>query len=152
MENIQALNDVPIGWRANEERLLCLIVLDDDVAKRLSATAGEAFYRGFIVQNRESGDIVLRQRFRYLSKDSWEETSVPGAPQQKACEELKAMTASTMKGAAFMVGVELQSDDMAFFEPPDDNGDFMNTVNWLSERELIYATVIPTGGTEHGVN
>ena len=59
------------GWNANEEKLLALIVLSDDLAKRLSDRAGEAFFRAFIVQDRATGEIRMNFRFRYRDGDSW---------------------------------------------------------------------------------
>ena len=48
-----------------EEKLVCLMVLDDSFARKLSCTAGPAFCRAFILENRTTHRITALMRFKY---------------------------------------------------------------------------------------
>jgi hypothetical protein len=61
-----------VGWMSNEEKLLALIVPDDEVASRLTDCGGEGFFRAFIVQNRATGQIMMRHRFRFSVREDLE--------------------------------------------------------------------------------
>lgn len=53
-----------VGFTLPKEKLLCLMVLDDRLASRLSSTAGEAFWRAFIVSKHLAKQPISRRRWR----------------------------------------------------------------------------------------
>lgn len=131
------------GWNANTEKLLCLVVLDDHTANHLSSETGEAFFRAFIVQDRATGLIRMNFRFRYRDgKDSW--FSVTPKDQQGALAELRDGIATVLEQASQGIGHPLKPGDVAYFEPPDDEGDFFRTIDWLVERDLINTPRVET--------
>jgi hypothetical protein len=129
---------VATGWLCNEEKLLALIVLDDGVAARLSDRAGQAFFRAFIVQNRATGRILMRFRFRYTDHDAW--FKINPKEQGTARHHLREnITGMLLEGAKTMGNV-ISPLAVEVFEPPDDEGDFDATIRWLDARDLITIT------------
>jgi len=116
------------GWIANEEKLLCLLLIDDSVAHELSYLAGPAFWRGFVVENRVTGEVCMRQRFKYKTHTSWSVIRSPG-------EYLPGTIAALMVGALACKGIA--ADKLHSFYPPDDDGDPFKTIEWLTQRDLI---------------
>ena len=55
-----------MSWDTHKEKLLCHMVLDDGFAKGLSPIAGSAFWRAFIVQDRKTGVISCKMRWKYF--------------------------------------------------------------------------------------
>ncbi len=129
-----------VGWNANTEKLLCLVVVSDARAQELSPLAGEAFFRAFIVEDRASGAVSMKFRFRYSNgEDAW--FSVKPQPQQErlaAYREFREGMAEIITTASEMIGVPLSPLDIKCFEPPDDEGDCFRTIQWLVDRDLIY--------------
>lgn len=97
----------PMSWNIDNEKLLSHIVLDDRYAPMMSERAGEAYFRGFIVENRQTGKVTLKYRFKYCDgKRSWFEVRLKkGGPE--AVSELRAgmlqvlEKASTLHGTPF---------------------------------------------------
>jgi len=133
-------NDPPAGWNANEEKLLALMVLSDARAEELSRLAGEAFFRAFIVENRTTGAVSMNFRFRYRDgKDSW--FQVPpkaGQPRAEALQQLREGVAQMVLQAAELMGVSLSPLDVECFQPPDDEGNWERTIQWLTDKDLIH--------------
>ncbi len=132
------------GWHCSKERLLCLIVLSDVVAAKLSEGIGaEAFYRGFIVQDRITGRVLMRDRFNYKDEEDyiWRTTHTK-QNQEDSFSYLKKAMNKVMRLAALRMGVILGPDDLMFFEPPDDQGNPQATLDWLLERDLISITTM----------
>jgi hypothetical protein len=127
-----------VGWMSNEEKLLALIILDDEVAARLTDRGGEAFFRAFIVQNRATGQIMMRHRFRYVDHDAWFE--VDPKEQEGALTYLRESLTDMLLTAAQMMDGTISPLAVQVFEPPDDEGDFESTIAWLSARDLITVT------------
>jgi hypothetical protein len=54
-----ATNNLPdddrVGFDLSKQKLHCLIALNDALAPKLSNKAGGAFFRAFVVENRETG-------------------------------------------------------------------------------------------------
>lgn len=126
------------GWNASEERLLCLVVLQDRYATYLSDQAGDAFFRAFIVQDRPAGRARMRFRFRYKTGTNW--FGIEGSQEWNAAhalQEFKDGIESIMRSAADAMGRPLPANAIVFFEPPDDHGDLEHTIKWLLERDLI---------------
>lgn len=132
------MTDDEPGWKANDEKLRCLIVLDEDVAELLSHRAGQAFFRAFIVEDRGTGEVRLKFRFRY--KDP-EQRSWFGATTDKrgdeAVEHFRSGIDTVLRRATSMLTVPLDANGVTAFFPPDDGGDFCSTLIWLEMRDLI---------------
>jgi hypothetical protein len=133
----------PVGWNSPEEKLLSHIVLDDNIALRFSDRAGPAFFRGFIVQNRQTGQIQLNMRYRYVDRRSWYQITspLPNATVQDQVAELKAGIKFVLETAAEKMGIKIDHDIVLYFDPPDDGGYPNRTIMWLEERDLIEFTV-----------
>jgi hypothetical protein len=127
-----------MSWNVGEEKLLCFMVLDDHLAQRISTTAGPAFWRGFILQNRKTGEIFATYRFRYQSGErNWME--LRPKDQGQGCLKRLHYAMETSVGLAISVmlpGVDVRAALKSFY-PPDDEGHPERTVHWLAERDLI---------------
>jgi hypothetical protein len=141
-----------IGWNGNEEKLLCLVVLDDRYAKRIVPNAGEAYLRGFIVQNRETKKISARMRFRYEDgRDTW--FALDPSPGKPVNEQLEVGEIADRMTLAFlqplkMMGVRDKAarDAIECHFPPDDGGDPGKTIIWLEMKDLIKVTAVKIEG------
>jgi hypothetical protein len=127
-----------IGFNTVKEKLLCLLVLDDQHALALSQNAGEAFWRAFIVEDRVTYVITANFRFRYKDHDAWY-TITP--KEQKGRETLKQLEANLRAifnfGAAILLN---KSDVIESFYPPDDEGHPERTLAWLLKKDLVQIT------------
>jgi hypothetical protein len=128
------------GWQCEEEKLLVLIELNDDVALILSRHAGVAFFRAFIVQNRATDQIRMRFRFRYVDRDAW--YIIVPEDQQDAVRKLRENIADVLLMAGDMIEKPVLPLDIRAHEPPDDGGDFQNTIDWLVDRDLMTITKV----------
>jgi hypothetical protein len=132
-----------VGWNANEEKLLALVVLDDARAARLNAKHGakhgEAFFRAFIVQHRRTGAVEMRFRFRYRDRDVWYKAGPASDAATTLAEYLDGIQHALREAAEWM-GETLEPGDITPFYPPDDEGDWERTIGWLQERDLIQVT------------
>jgi hypothetical protein len=131
-------------WNANAEKLRCLIVLDDDVAAKLSDRAGDAFCRAFIVEDRVTGAVKLKFRFRYSNPDerNWfSATTDKRGPE--AVEHFESGMRFVLDEAARRLGFGLPKDSVKSFYPPDDGGDVGSVLIWLEMHDLIEMTVGP---------
>ncbi len=137
----------PVGWNANKEKLLTLVVLSDARAEHLSPMVGEAFFRAFIVQDRLSGEVGLNFRFRYKDgKDSWFSAKPKdGHTPQEQARELREAMAEILLTAASAMGVSMSPLDIEYFDPPDDEGEWERTVQWLLDRDLVHPPKIVEG-------
>jgi hypothetical protein len=130
--------DSPAGWNANQEKLLALILVDDGRAKELSVLAGEAFFRAFIVEDRQSGRIRITFRFRYSDgHDSWFHVD-PKEQNAATFRELREAITAVVMMATEQMGLSLSPLDVKCFQPPDDGGDWERTVQWLLENDLVH--------------
>jgi hypothetical protein len=121
----------------NEERLLCLIVLDDRYAHLLSYMAAPAFFRAFIVRSRTTALVTMRMRFKYANGERpWYEVTLQ-KPEQEALEDFRAGIDRILNVAAAAIGCTLPPGAVLFFYPPDDEGDGSKTIEWLQKMDLI---------------
>jgi hypothetical protein len=130
-------------WNSNEERLLCMMLLDDGIAPRLSVRAGPAFWRCFIVQNRKTGIIYAKYRFRYKDpeEDRWYHI-VPATQDANTLQGTREKIEATYRLAVSIAG-EAPENAIQCFYPPDDGGDHMKTIIWLEQQDLIEIKVEP---------
>ena len=137
-------DDLVAGWDGETEKLLCHVVLNDVFAKFLSSRAGDAYFRAFIVENRASGIVSMKFRFRYKEPDeaSW----------FRVCEDRRGPEAaeSLLDGITRILTMALTialpgcpDEAVRPFYPPDDGGDPARTVIWLEMQDLVTISVAP---------
>jgi len=137
------------GFNLNTQKLHCLIVLDDQVAKALSDKAGEAFCRAFVVEERQTGEIKLNFRFRYTSGDSWYRVRLDPEKQKLSREERVEHLAKgfehvlRMGAGLFAGGIAVPDGVITRFCPPDPD-DGMKTLEWLIAQDLVEIKEIVT--------
>ena len=133
-------------WNANAEKLHCLIVLDDDIASKLSARPGPAFFRAFIVEDRATGQMRMKFRFQYINPDerNWYlvTTKLRGV---EAIEFFQQGIEVMQRTAALAMGHQLPKDAISSFYPPDDGGDATATIIWLEMNDLIEIREVKEG-------
>jgi hypothetical protein len=132
-----------MSCKLNEEKLLCHIVLDDVYAQKLSCRAGTAFFRAFIVQNRSTGIISMKYRFRYRNPD--ERNWYVVEPKQQGPNTMAKLRDSIAK--VLSISATTQSGGgppppLYFFYPPDDDGDPAKTLLWMKQQDLIEITAV----------
>jgi hypothetical protein len=127
-----------MSWNANEEKLLCHIVLDDSLAPLLSSDAGPAFFRAFIVEDRKSGEVRLKFRFRYKSTPrSWFRIAAQNLRGTEAVEDFRAGIEFMLTEAARKLGRPFPEGAIKCYYPPDDMGDVGRTIIWLEMQDLV---------------
>jgi|SRR5215831_16007919 len=129
-----------MSWNTDEEKMLCLIVLDDDIGQAISPIAGDAFFRAFILENRKTGVVSCKFRFRYKDHDSWYEIT-PGSPKSRAervTELQEGMEKVISQTLARRIGIpKFPPNLLVSHFPPDDEGDPQKTIEWLLAKDLI---------------
>jgi hypothetical protein len=134
------MSDFEAGWVTNKEKLLCLMVLNDNFASAHNFTqSGIAYFRAFIVQDRVTG--VITGRFRFIKKSGKRDwyTCTPKEQNDLTVTKLIANTEDALVTAAKLMGISAEEVSAAIecHYPPDDGGDDARTVLWLDERDLI---------------
>jgi hypothetical protein len=136
-----------MSWDVQNEKLLSYVVLNDRYSRMLSSRAGDAFFRAFIVQNRATGQILMKLRFKYRDGErSWFEVTPTGRG-EAAVEELRKGVRQVLETSAAIQGTPLPAGAIEFFDPPDDGGIPERTLDWLLAHDLIEVSVeeIPHG-------
>ena len=126
-----------------KEKLLCLMVLHDDIAQQMFPGVEPAFWRGFIVQNRETGKVFAKMRFKYPDHTNWAEI-VPKEQNDnpvKTMEYLRARMVLTFTVVTGILGGDAAHAIQCFF-PPDDGGDGCKTLIWLEMQDLVEITEV----------
>ena len=138
-----------VGFNLPKENLRCLIVLNDQIAEALSNNAGNAFFRAFVVENRETGEIWCKQRFRYKDGDSWAHMHLGPDQQGLSPDErvrffVKGIERVLRTGMSMLArGAEVPEEAVVCFYPPSPD-DSMATIDWLFQQDLIEATKVIT--------
>jgi hypothetical protein len=124
-------------WNSNEEKLLCLMVLDDGAVERmLGPGIAAAYWRGFIVQNRETGVIYCKSRFKHANGDrNWYQVT-PEIQNASTMQDLREKFEATFRLAIDITGGDAEKAILCFY-PPDDYGDGAKTIIWLEQQDLI---------------
>jgi hypothetical protein len=134
----------------NKEKVLCMLVLNDDLGAALSDRASDAFWRGFITQNRATGEINGKMRFKYIDppETSWMACDLSAENQRKSVAERVACLQEGIECIILGSIQERHAENLAppkgaftTHWPPDDGGDLMATVRWLEEMDLINVRV-----------
>jgi hypothetical protein len=153
-----------VGFNLPKENLRCLVALSDVIAEALSENAGSAFWRGFIVEDRKTGEIWAKSRFRYKTGDSWFHIHLnPEQRKRPIKEQVQHLAASFEKvmrgGLAMMAGTAksleeaLRGDNgvpkglVTCFYPPKPE-DPEATVDWLIAQDLVELKQVFMNGQE----
>jgi hypothetical protein len=135
-------DDNTIGWNMNEQKLHCMVVLNDVVGKKLSNKAGEAFFRAFVVESRETGEVWCKQRFRYTHGDSWfvmkagSDTKLLSRDQQVRYFANAVATTMRIGVSAAAGGRAVPEGVVECFYPPDPESS-KATLEWLQAQDLL---------------
>lgn len=164
MSKEPVVNEGKVGFNLPKENLHCLVVLSDQIAPLMSENAGGAFWRGFIVEDRETGEIWAKQRFRYKDGDSWchmhlspEMRKLPVKEQvqrfatgfEKVLSGAMAMMAGTAKNATDAMRADngVPKGLVTCFYPPHPE-DPEATFNWLIAEGLVEVKEIYMNGEQ----
>jgi hypothetical protein len=130
-----------MSWDVNQEKLLCHFLLDDAFAPLVSSEAGPAFFRGFIVQDRTTGSISMKFRFKYKDDTRNWFALDPKEQGPDTVRQLQYGIRKTLEEASFRMGIVLPECAIKFFLPADDGGDGSRTLAWLVEQDLIEVSI-----------
>jgi hypothetical protein len=140
-----AEDDGRVGVNFNTQNLRCLIVLHDQLAKVMSENAGDAFFRAFVVEDRETGEVFVKQRFRYRNGDSWYEMHLTPEQQKLPIDEriqfmVKGIKKVMLQGMEMLGGAHISKSlakqaIMCFYPPKPE--DHKSTMDWLIAQDLI---------------
>ncbi len=130
-----------MAFDLNKEKLRCFMVLDDDLAMKLVRTAGPAYWRGFIMEDRETHLITAVHRFSYADgAKSWFGIKVKEQiGPEEAIHGLCCALEDAIKIALSIFGVEpaVTEEAVYCFYPPDDEGEPTKTMIWLEQQGLV---------------
>jgi hypothetical protein len=135
------------GFAPHLQKLHCLIVLNDELAPYLSNKAGDAFFRAFITEERATGDVMCKFRFRYKDGDQWYHHTLQDRQQLLSLKEKVEYLANGIDDK--MLRVTLQVLSKSHMEPPKDAvlryyppnpDDGKETLDWLVAQNLLHVT------------
>jgi len=132
-----------VGWVMPDEKLLCLMALSDEIAAKVTNKAGEAFFRAFIVENRQTGIVKCKMRYRYADGDTWYTLQLKDEEQKNSRAEKVTKIQEGIEGTirkaltVFSGGIEPPKEVFGCFYPPDDGGDYEKTLSWLISMDLV---------------
>lgn len=129
-------------WDANKDKLICMLVVDDKLAEAVMGKTVSGYWRGFVMQNRETGEVRGEYRFKYANGDrNWHKITMPSITDpEKAKEKIHESMEQVLNTANELLGLPFRVE--AFF-PPDDGGDPVKTIEWLEKKDLIEVTRAP---------
>jgi len=130
------------------ERLLCMMALDDNLAAELEMPPN-AWWRGFVVKNRETGLISARYRMKYDNRPpNWYELQANADnphTMEKLVEGLEGAITTMVTMAAKAMGKNIEGRQIIeCWYPPDDKGDVQATLDWLIQQDLIEIKAVGT--------
>jgi hypothetical protein len=131
------MTETPFGVNLTQEKLLALVVLSDDVASIITASAGEAFFRAFAVENRTTGEALIRFRFRYKDHDSWYTMQPRDNTRDGIAKMVDSFSYVIRLAIKKLCGIDVSDNLTEIFYPPDDDGDSDRTLQWLIQQDLV---------------
>lgn len=139
------IEDKCVGFRLDTQKLHCLIVMNDTIGKALSHKAGKAYFRAFVVEDRETGEILTNMRFRYVDGDSWMTMRLSPEKQklsrERRIEYLTHAVEDTMRtGAQVFADGAVPPKDMITCHYPPHPEDAKDTLEWLLAQDLVEIT------------
>lgn len=141
--------DGPVGFNLATQKLHCLIALNDEIGEALSNRAGVAFFRSFIVEDRETGEILANQRFRYTDGDSWATMKLgPDKQSLSRDEKIKYLADGIEKVlrtglAVLSSALKVSKEAVTCFYPPEPD-DASKTMDWLIAQDLVQMKEVHT--------
>lgn len=133
--------DKTAGFDLDREKMICFIVLNDDLAPKLSSLAAPAYFRAFILEDRKTHEIFAKMRFRYDTDEAnWYVLhSRPEDDRETAITYLNSGIVGVSQLGMAICGIDATETEDAIqcFYLPDDEGTPMKTVLWLAQHNLI---------------
>jgi hypothetical protein len=128
-------------WNSNKEKLLCFMLLDDSVVQDIIVPGAKpAYWRAFIVQNRETGIISCKYRFKQQDSTNWYQI-IPAEQNVNTAQDLREKMETVFRLACCVFGAYPDKVIQCFF-PPDDGGDGAKTIIWLEMQDLVELTKV----------
>lgn len=126
-------------------KLIAMAALDDGLGALLSKNAGEAFWRGFLIQDRATGVYTFKYRFNYKGPAgrSWTEIEFvkPRESLDALMEEIRTKMGETLVGIASVIVAPLPCDSADVFQwhvvPEADREDGNRTLIWMEMHDLV---------------
>lgn len=144
------------GFNLMEQRLLCLIVLNDRLGHILSDKAKDAFFRAFIVQERDTSEVLCNYRFRYQDGDSWYTVNLSAEKQALPVKKRIEFIRHAIEDVMLRKSLQILADSMppkdavtCFYPPDPENGEA--TLQWLIDQDLVEITKVEVTGKD-GIN
>jgi hypothetical protein len=136
----QKFDENTTGFNMQTQKLHCLMLLDDELGLVMSSKASDSFWRAFIVEDRATGEIQARMRFRYNDGDSWTHICPkdPGSVHDRV-EKLAAVLEAMMRlalSAAVQGSVPVPEAAVKRFYPPEP-GDSQKVLEYLIQQDLV---------------
>jgi len=114
------------------------MTIDDGLGRVITGESGLAFWRAFILEDRETREITGRYRFKYPNGEkTWTEIAPKIQDREQAFEKIRFTLELVMN--TVMKWLHL-SYKIECFYPPDDKGDPLKTITWLEEKDLVEVT------------
>lgn len=139
-----------IGIDFNSQKLHCMIVMNDEIGANFTKP-GLTFFRGFVTEDRDTGAITARMRFRHGDGDSWNQFGLTTEYRQRSKVDqvqyfVAAIVATMRIGlSVFAGGAPVPKDAVAAYYPPNPD-DAEGTLEWLIAKDLMeIKTVIKNG-------
>jgi len=140
-KEIDQIEEEPIGFNLETQKLHCVIVLDDGIGQKLSDKAGIAFFRAFIVEDRKTGEVLCNERYRYTHEDSWYRLNI-GRHGELLNREEKVEYLAHMVETVMRIGLENLTKQAApegvvtrHYPPEPDDSE--KTLEWLIAQDLM---------------
>lgn len=123
-------------------KLLAMATLDDNFAHLLSDDAAEAFWRGFLLEDRKTGVLSFTFRFSYVEKGrSWTniEFVTPRASLEDLIEEIKLKMAMALLSGKAAKAAGMGPEAFRWHEVPvADREDSKRTMIWMEMQDLVH--------------
>jgi hypothetical protein len=117
------------------------MVLDDGVVQDVIVPGAKpAFWRAFIVQNRETGIVSCKYRFKQIDATNWYEIT-PKEQNANTVKVLREKVETVFRLASGAFGADPNKAIQCFY-PPDDGGDGAKTIIWLEMQDLAEITKV----------
>jgi hypothetical protein len=135
------INETCSGWIGQKQKLICLMAVDEGIGAALSR-GNSPFFRAFIVEDRSTYHISANVRFRFDDHVSWYRITLKEDEQQRKCraekvaqiqEALERILAESL--THYADGVPPPNGWITCHYPPDDQGHWQRTVDWMLMKE-----------------
>jgi len=127
-----------VGFDTSKNDLLCLMVLTDEIGQYFTSHLSKAFWRAFIVQDRQSHHVLANFRFRYGNHDNWYTVEPKDQTSREATRDLLVKDLRFMLTTVLrkMFEFECEEEHIMCFYPPQPE-DAEHTLQWLLDQDLI---------------